>query len=363
MTKWVELYGHRFKMTFVERYEKLLGERFDEFVRWSLKPLRKSIRINTIKVEDNLTKEELIQIIIEKQEIYNKRKEEVLEFLEKQFYLKPYPFKGPKATEILKKLKEEGWEIKQIPWYKYGFWVEHPERRDIGNTVEFQLGYIYSQEAASMIPPIVLDPKPGELILDIAAAPGSKTTQIAMHMENKGVIIANDIDLQRISALVENLQRCGVMNTIVTKMDGRKFVRFPIKFDKVLADVPCSGVGALRKSYKTLKMWNPEMVTRLSKLQKQLIKAAFEVLKPGGILVYSTCTLEPEENEEVVSWLLEHYPNAKIEKIHLPHLKTSEPVLEWEGKKYHEDVKYALRIYPFDNDTEGFFVAKIRKLE
>ena len=365
MTKWVELYGVKFKRKFVERYQKLLGERFDEFIRVSIQPLRKSFRINTIKVKDDLTKQELIQILIEKSEIDNKKIEEKVEkFLENQFYLKPNPFKEvPKASEILKNLKEEGWEIDPIPFYKYGFWADHKEgRRDIGNTVEFQLGYIYSQEAASMIPPIALDPKPGEIVLDLCAAPGSKTTQIAMHMENEGVIVANDIDLQRISALAENLERCGVCNTIITRMDGRKFIRLPLKFDKVLVDAPCSGVGALRKSWKTLHMWNPDMVKRLSNLQKQLIKAGFEVLKEGGVLVYSTCTLEPEENEEVISRLLERYDNAKIEKIHVPNLKSSEPVLEWEGKKYVEDVKYCLRIYPQDNDTEGFFIAKIKKV-
>ncbi len=320
MTKWVNLYGHDFKEKFVERYKSLLGDRFEDFILFSLRPLRKSIRINTIKVKD------------------------------------------PK--EVLQSLEEQGWKITPIPWYEYGFWVEHEEgRRDIGNTIEFQLGYIYSQEAASMIPPIVLDPKPGEFILDMAAAPGSKTTQMAMHMNNEGAIIANDVEVPRIKALAENIQRCGVTNTIITMMDGRRFARLNYVFDKILLDAPCSGVGALRKSYKTLKMWNPNMVSRLSVLQKQLIKVAFSILKPGGTLVYSTCTLEPEENEGVVSWLLEKFDNAKIEKIEIPGLKKSEPVMEWEGVEFHPDVRHTLRIYPQDNDTEGFFVAKIKKIE
>jgi len=154
----------------------------------------------------------------------------------------------------LKSLEEEGWEIKKIPFYDYGFWLEHSEgRRDIGNTWQFQLGYIYSQEAASMIPPIVLDPKPGELVLDLAAAPGSKTTQMAMHMENLGKIVANDVELDRIVALAENVQRTGSLNVSITQKDGRIFRKYKNTFDKILLDAPCSGVGALRKSYKTLQ--------------------------------------------------------------------------------------------------------------
>lgn len=333
--KYIEIKGVKFKEIFVKRYQKMLEERFEEFIEISLKPLKKSIRINTIKVKDD---------------ICNK--------------LKSYPFlDGPKASEILKKLEEKGWKIEKIPFYEYGFWVEHEEgRRDIGNTVEFQLGYYYSQEAASMIPPIVLDPKPGEFVLDLCAAPGSKTTQMAMHMENKGIIIANDIEISRIKALAENLQRCGVTNTIITRMDGRRFIKYDLKFDKILIDAPCSGTGAIRKSYKTIQMYNINMINRLSKLQKQLIKVGFEILKEGGILVYSTCSLEPEENEEVIDYLLNLYDNAKVEKIEIKGLKRSECILEWDKKEYNSEIKKCLRIYPQDNDTEGFFVAKIRKI-
>jgi len=354
----------KIKKSFEEHYKKLLGDLYDKFIEWSFKPLKKSIRINTIKVEDNISYEELKEIILEKQEEDQKQKlKEISKKIDSIYYLKPYPFRLEiKATDVLKRLKEKGWEIERIPFYKYGFWVEHSERRDIGNTVEFQLGYYYSQEAASMIPVLALDPKPGELILDMAAAPGSKTTQIAMHMENKGVIVANDIDIQRISALAQNLQRQGVVNTIITKLDGRKFRDLGIKFDKVLLDTPCSGTGAIRKSFKTLEMWNYDSIKRLSRLQRQLILSAFDSLKEGGILVYSTCSVEPYENEYVINFLLEKRENAKIEKIEIPNLNKSEPFLEWEGKKFYDDIKYTLRLWPWDNDTEGFYVAKIRKI-
>ncbi|HIP66553.1 MAG TPA: RsmB/NOP family class I SAM-dependent RNA methyltransferase [Candidatus Nanopusillus sp.] len=358
------MYTPKIKKSFEKHYKELLGEdKYGLFLDWSLKALKKSIRINTIKIRDDISFETLKEIILNSQEENQRKKlEKVSKNIDRLYKFKPYPFKlNVKATDILKRLKEQGWELCRIPFYKYGFWVEHPERRDVGNTIEFQLGYYYSQEAASMIPPIALDPKPGELILDMAAAPGSKTTQIAMHMENKGCIIANDVDVHRISALAENLQKQGVTNTIITKLDGRRFKYLGIKFDKILLDTPCSGTGAIRKSYKTLEIWNINMIKRLSKLQRELILSAFDSLKEGGILVYSTCSVEPDENEFVVNYLLEKRENAKIEKIKIPNLKKSEPFLEWRGIKFYEDIKYTIRLWPWNNDTEGFYIAKIKK--
>src|SRR3989338_1223045 len=184
-----------------------------------------------------------------------------------------------------------------------------------------------------MIPPVILDPQPSETILDMAAAPGSKTTQIAQYMKNEGLLIANDYTADRMKPLSINLQRCGVSNTVVTKMHGQSFKRAGISFDRILVDAPCSGTGTIRKSLKTLLIWNPAMITRLSMTQKQLIDAAFQVLKVGGTMVYSTCSLEPEEDEEVVDFLLQKHDNAKLETIDLS-IKRSEPVLEFENKKY-----------------------------
>ena len=303
----------KIKEKFVERYKSLLGEDYDKFIEYSLSYLRKSIRVNTLKAS---------------------------------------------VSVVRKKL--EGWVFEQIPWYKHGFWIKHKEgRRDIGNWIEHQLGYFYVQEAASMIPPIVLDPKPGELVLDLCAAPGSKSTQMAQQMENKGILVCNDLTTKRISPLSINLQRCGVTNAIVTIMHGRKFKGLPMEFDRILVDAPCSGTGAIRKSFKTLRIWNPHMVRRLAATQKQLMDSAFAVLKPGGTLVYSTCTLEPEENEGVVDYLIDKQ-DAKLEEIKL-NIKRSNSITEFNGKKYNTGVKKCLRIWPQDNDTEGFFVANIKK--
>ncbi len=233
-------------------------------------------------------------------------------------------------------------------------------RTDLGNLKEHSLGYIYIQEAASMIPPLVLNPEENDIILDISAAPGSKTTQIAALMNNKGLIIANDYRYDRIKALSINLQRCGVLNTIITLMEGKRFSKARIKFDKILLDAPCSGTGAIRKSLKTLKMWNPNMFKKLAGIQKQLISVSFDLLKENGTLVYSTCSIAPEENEAVVDFLLRKYDNAKLESINLL-IKKSDAILEHEKNQYSEEIKSCLRIWPQDNNTEGFFVAKIKK--
>src|SRR3990167_6560517 len=172
-------------------------------------------------------------------------------------------------------------------------------------------------------------------------------------MENEGILIANDYTIERMKPLSINLQRCGVSNAIITLMEGQRFKKSGIEFDKVLVDAPCSGTGTIRKSLKTIYMWNPDMIRRLSITQKQLIETGFNLLKENGTLVYSTCSLEPEENEEVVDFLLKKYENARLEGIRL-NIKKSSAILEFENKNYSEELKKCLRIWPQDNDTEGF---------
>ena len=299
-----------FKEKFVERYSKLTD--WETYKKYSLSYLRKSIRVNTLKISVK----------------------DCVKRLQDRFILDP------------------------IPWCSEGFWIAHREGRlDIGNTPEHCLGYYYVQEAASMIPPVVLDQRHGEIILDIAAAPGSKTTQIAQYQWNTGVLVANDMTHDRLAALGINLQRCGVLNTLMTQTPGQNMKG---TFDRILVDAPCSGTGTIRKSLKTIMLWNPDMVTRLTYTQKKLLDTAFRLVKPGGTIVYSTCSNEPEEDEGVVSWLLEQHPEAKLEEINLP-LKHGPAVTEFNGTKYNPEVAKTLRLWPQDNDTEGFFIAKIRK--
>ena len=207
-----------------------------------------------------------------------------------------------------------------------------------------------------MIPPLVLNPKPGDFVLDIAASPGSKTTQMAAMMKNKGIIIANDVENKRMKSLSSNLQRCGVSNVVVTKMHAQAFKN--LQCDSILLDAPCSGSGIIRKSLNTLKIWNPKMIKKLAGVQKQLILTAYNCLKKNGTLVYSTCSVDPEEDEGVVSHLLDE-TDAKVEKINL-NIKRSDAILE-DDVSYNSKVKDCLRIWPQDNDSEGFFIAKISK--
>ncbi|MBS3072753.1 RsmB/NOP family class I SAM-dependent RNA methyltransferase [Candidatus Pacearchaeota archaeon] len=265
----------------------------------------------------------------------------------------------------LKKRLEKRWEIKQ-PFKK------HPEIMiveskllpgELGKAIEHILGYYYIQEISSMMPVLVLNPKEDESILDLAAAPGSKTTQIASVMNNKGILIANEVSLGRIGILSTNLQRCAVTNSLVIRQTGeslcKKLVNLNIQFDKILADVPCSGEGTIRSSPRTVQMFSENLIKNLSNTQKYLAINAIKALKVNGTLVYSTCTHAPEENEAIISYLLENYP-VEIQEINLP-LKTRPGITKWKEKNYHKDVNKCIRIYPQDNNTEGFFIACLKK--
>lgn len=312
------------KPLFIERMKLLLGKDFKEYEEILKKPPVRSIRVNTLKIS---------------------------------------------PEKLKKRLEKKGWKIKQ-PWEDY------PEVMilesnllpgELGRALEHLLGYYYVQELASMLPIIALKPKPDETILDLCAAPGSKTTQIAAEMKNIGLIIANEIHLGRIKILASNLERCGVTNTIITRKEGRvlcsKLKQKDFKFDKILLDTPCSGEGTLRSTPATYLMWNPKTIKRLSRLQKQLFEAAFEILKVGGEIIYSTCTHAPEENEEVIDYVLERFKNQiNIEQIKLP-IKCRSGISKWQDKEYNKKVKQACRIYPQDNNTEGFFITKFKKLK
>ena len=271
------------------------------------------------------------------------------------------------VVDLKKRLISYGWKIKQ-PFEEFPevMVIEgRLEPGEVGKTKEHLLGYYYVQEISSMLPLITLKPEPGEIILDLCASPGSKTTQAAAMMENKGTIIANEVSMGRIGILNSNLERCGVMNSIVIRKEGvalcnNLLKKSKIKFDKILVDAPCSGEGTLRKSPKTFLMWNENMIKRIANTQRRLAEAAFKLLKVNGEMIYSTCTLAPEENEMIVDYLIKKF-DVKIEKIDLP-LKFRKGVYSWEGNKMSKEVEKCLRLYPQDNDTDGFFVAKIRKL-
>lgn len=221
-----------------------------------------------------------------------------------------------------------------------------------GATLENFLGLIHIQSLSSMLPPLALAPKKTDVVLDLCASPGSKTTQMAAEMNNEGVIVANDRK-NRLSALLANISRLGVLNTLVVSYDAKK----PIKqnyFTKVLVDVPCTALGAWQNAWKR---FTQNMAKSLSRVQKAILLSSFDSLKPGGTLVYSTCTYTKEENEESVAFLLERRENAKLMSIDVPYDIPHETGLS----EYGNEFRKVWRVYPWHLESEGFFIARVVK--
>ena len=236
---------------------------------------------------------------------------------------------------------------------------EHEE--ELGKTLEIALGYYYIQGLSSMLPPLVLNPSANEKVLDLCSAPGSKTTQIAEMMLNKGTLIVNDVQLDRIKALVYNLDRLNIVNTGVIHSKGEILSKYYENyFDKILVDAPCSSLGIMQKKAEVNKMWSLDKVNRLHELQVRLLVSAIKMIKPGGEIVYSTCTLAPEENELVIDKLLKKYP-IEVLKIDLP-IRFRTAFTQYKGNQLHPDLKYAVRILPWEADSDGFFMIKLRKI-
>ncbi len=287
---------------------------FDHFIAISQQPLRRSLRVNTLKIS-------------------------VPDFLA---LVAPYQ-----------------WALTPIPWCEEGFWIsrEDADTLPLGSTAEHLAGLFYIQEASSMLPVSALfagcpDPV---TVMDVAAAPGSKTTQIAARMGNQGAILANEYSASRVKVLHANLSRCGISNTAMTHFDGRVFgAALPETFDAILLDAPCSGEGVIRKDVDALRNWSVESTQEIAATQHDLIESAFHALKPGGTLIYSTCTLNRSENQQVIHWLQQRYPEAvKIETLG-DLFPGAERAITPEG---------FLHVFPQIFDSEGFFVARLRKLQ
>lgn len=258
-----------------------------------------------------------------------------------------------------------GWQITPIPWCSEGFWIDIQDDNKahaLGNTFEHLQGLFYIQEASSMLPAAALFGETAEsettmtsqpLVVDMAAAPGSKTTQIAAMLNNQGVILANELSASRLKFLSSNLIRCGVTNTLMSHHDAVKIGDWmPQQFDYVLLDAPCGGEGTVRKDFEALKDWSLEKVKQLAQLQKRLILSAYAALKPGGRMVYSTCTLSPEENHQVADYLLEN-TDAIVQPL---------DQLFVGADKVASDKGYLLML-PHQFDCEGFFIACFSKPE
>ena len=227
-----------------------------------------------------------------------------------------------------------------------------------GNLLEYFLGYIHPQALTSCLASIILSPKEDSLVLDMCASPGGKTAHMAQIMGNSGLIVANELYPSRHLALGNTLNRLGILNTIVTSYQAQEF---PLrqKFDYILADVPCSGEGMFRKTKKGMRYKEKMKKGRLPDLQKKIIIRGYDLLKPGGQMIYSTCTYNPDENEAVVNYLLENR-DAELLPIEM-NLRYSPGIISWVGKIYDERIEKTIRLYPHWVDSVGFFMARISK--
>lgn len=283
-----------------------------DFILACQKPLRKSIRVNTLKIS---------------------------------------------VAKFKQRAQENSWNLEPIPWCEEGFWItESNHDTPLGNTAEHMAGLFYIQEASSMLPVSALFMQQDtsfHSVLDMAAAPGSKTTQMAALMKNQGILVANEYAASRVKILHANIERCGIRNVALSNFDGQVFGGWlPEQFDAVLLDAPCSGEGTIRKDPDAMKNWSKAAIISIATTQKSLIESAFQALKVGGVLVYSTCTLSREENQDICWHLKNTYGDAvSFERLDTLFEQASSAITE-EG---------FLHVFPQLYDCEGFFVARIKK--
>jgi len=254
-------------------------------------------------------------------------------------------------------LATRGYEVESLGW-RAGAWrvggLDKP-----GRTLEHYLGLMHVQEEVSLAPSEVLGAEAGEMILDFCAAPGGKTACIAVGMDNRGTVVANDLRPQRLRPLRSNCERLGILNVVITPING---MRYPLEagpFDRMLLDVPCSCEGNLRDSRPASRSGPHSQVEGRGGLQATLLGRAWKLLRPGGVLVYSTCTFAPEENEVVLDYALGE--DAIIEPFAIPGLRHDPGVTHWAGTALRADCANLARYWPHHNNTGGFTIARVRK--
>lgn len=259
------------------------------------------------------------------------------------------------SKSFLKKwLKEQGYSVRDNEFVEMCLDIDG-RGKPLALKLPYYSGFTYPQDSSSAFAVDILDPKPGETVLDLTAAPGGKTTFIAQKMKNRGVLVANDMDSKRLKALHSNLERLGVLNTVVFRSMPHKLVEYyPETFDRILLDPSCSGEGLLVTRDGKPNFWSSKSIKRYSAEQYGLLKSAFKLLKPGGRLVYSTCSLNAVENDGVVQRLLSDYPEARIDEL--------------DGSIQRKIPKQiggllGIRFWPQFTNTKGFFCIAITKNE
>lgn len=255
---------------------------------------------------------------------------------------------------IIRLLNERAIPFQEVSWDPSALVLETAQGLDD----VIKEGRLYIQGLSSMVPALVLDPRPGERVLDLCAAPGSKTTQMAALMENTGEITAVESVKDRFYKLRSVVALLGAENVRLKFSDGRKF-RDRELFDRVLVDAPCSSEGRFTtQDKKSFAFWSPRKIKEMAHKQRGLLLNASRLLRPGGTLVYSTCTFAPEENEGAVDWLLKKTDgNLSVEPVNLPGVAVYPTLIGWEKKTFNPQVRHCCRILPTPA-AEGFFVAK-----
>lgn len=303
-----------------ERMREQLGEEYDDYVRCFEEHCLGGLRVNTLK----LSAEEFRAV-------------------------SPYP-------------------LERIPWIANGYF--YPDEVSPAKHPFYFGGLYYLQEPSAMTPASLLPVVPGERVLDVCAAPGGKSTELAARLCGKGVLVANDISNSRAKALLKNIELFGVKNAVVvSETPGKLAERFGGYFDKILVDAPCSGEGMFRKSPAIMKNWEQYGTGYYNDLQKQILPEAIKMLRPGGYLLYSTCTFSAEEDEGTVQFVLDHFPEMEL----VPALPEQAPDgVSYEGIAFgrpewtehgSEQLKYTLRLWPHRIKGEGHFIALFHKKE
>jgi 16S rRNA (cytosine1407-C5)-methyltransferase len=286
-----------------------------------------------------------------------------LQFIEQESaqYIRVNTAKIPR--EDLLHLLFEKYQIKSVLVNHFEKVLKIVEGNDrIGKTFEHVMGFYYIQSLSSMMPPLILNPTSDDIVLDLCGAPGSKSTQIAEMMNNRGSLLVNEVDNERIKSLVFNLERMNVINASVIHSKGEVLSKvYDDHFTKVLVDAPCSGLGIIQKKGEVSNWWSLDHVDRLQHLQMRLLIAAIKMAKVGAEIVYSTCTLSIEENELILDKILEKYP-VEILEISLP-IPSRPAFTEHNGKHLNPEIKKAIRILPWEIDSDGFFLVKMRKID
>jgi len=262
------------------------------------------------------------------------------------------------VSDLKERLDQKGFKLEPIEWIPYAFKVIK-ETYNLGSTHEFLQGYYYLQNIASMLPALILDPKPNDIVIDMCAAPGSKATHLAQIMKNEGTLILIDRNRKRIPALETNIRRMGIINSIVINMDASDLSKLNIKATKILLDAPCTGEGLIRQDPNRKKSRKLKDIEKMASIQKRLLKAGLNALKSDGELLYSTCSIAPEENELVVHEVLEEESNFRISKI--SNTFGVSGLTEVYGKNLREDLRYSQRLYPHLHDIIGFYLCLLKR--